>query len=195
MKKKAWVAVALGLALAVGGAVYVQRAEAISLRALIDLLLQRNIIPAEQKERAQEAVDVLSVLNPDAVDNPDAVELSASQLIEFGDRTYREGDPIEGLILVVKNTGEETLALKGRRKCVLSYAILASDGTELYNSADRPVCNTGEEITYYLGPGKSRMLRMRHVQESYPLKPGRYTVRLDYPPYGSRERTITVVPR
>ena len=191
-----WLAAGLlTLALVAGGIAYAQRVEAISLRALVDLLLQRGIIPATQEQRAREAVEVISVLNPDAVDNPDAVELRASQLIEFADRTYREGDPIEGLLLTVKNTSTETLALKGRRKCVLSYAILSQDGTELYNSAERPVCNTGEEITYYLEPGRTRMLRMRHTPEAYPLKPGRYTVRLDYPPYGNATRTITVVSR
>jgi len=182
--------IALGIflvALVAYGAFYIHRAQAYTLAELVEVFIAEGIIPMSEAERARAAVNALL----QGGENAEHVDIQASQLIQYGTRTYKEGEEVRGLVLNVGNTSDHQITLTGRRKCVLSYKIMDNEKV-LYDSAEHEPCTSGEAITYELGVGKTRILEVRHSPEAYTLSPGTYTILMEYPGYGSGSKEVTI---
>lgn len=165
--------------------------------AFIETLIQKGVIPSSQVGRARSFVLFLLGVNraPDDGEgvNVDKIVLEASQYIAHANLTFKEGEPIEGIILRIRNTTESTIELEGRRGCHVSYKIFTADRSQmLYDSATADACKTGERAHYFLPPLGHRTFPIIHSAETYRLAPGDYIFELNYPEYGSAERTVTV---
>ncbi len=188
--------VALLLLGGVGGA-YIASAEGSTrTAAFIEMLIKKGIIPQNRAERARALADfLLGTKKEDArAMNAEHVAVDVSQYIAHANRVYKEGDPIEGLLLRVRNTSTSTIDLEGRRKCHMSYKILTEDRARvLYDSAaSSTICQSGERVHYYIEPGGHRTFPLTHAPDAYRLPRGTYIFELEYPEYGKGERTITV---
>jgi hypothetical protein len=195
MKKRVYAGTVAALLLIAGSVAWASPTEQYG--NLVDMLIERGIIPAASAEKARELVAALGLIEeqqelPTEVQNADLVTVFATQDIEYGTRTYSYGDDIKGLMLVVKNETEEAVMLDARRQCQVSYKIFNEENTLLYDSADEEICTAGERVTYLLPNGKARMLPVTHKDDTYRLEQGTYTFLLEYPGYGSGERTVTV---
>jgi len=47
-------------------------------------------------------------------------------------------------------------------------------------------------VTFNLDSGESRMFEVKHSLDDYKLQKGSYTFEIEYPGYGSGERSVTV---
>ncbi len=186
-----------------GGLFVAQKAEAFSLQEFVTTLVERGIISSEREEAARTLARFFGDVATPAGSGQPAIEPSrpntehisvqASQLIEYASRTYAEGEHIRGLLLNVRNTHTAPIQLFGRAQCHVSYRILsADDRSSLYNSAEHEPCTSGEESSYMLGAGDTRMFEIRHAHETHPLPEGEYVMVMEYPGYGEGELVVTV---
>lgn len=197
MKKKTFLYVLAALILlgGVGGA-YVASADGGSrMTAFVEMLIEKGIIPSSEAVRARSLVAFLtgnSQKIPSTL-NAEHVAVEVSQYIAYANRTYKEGEPVEGLLLRVRNTSTSTIDLEGRRKCHVSYKIWTNDRTlMLYDSATTSACQSGERVRFYLDALGHRTFPITHTSDTYHLKPGSYIFELEYPEYGKGERTVTI---
>lgn len=177
--------------LLVVGVVYAKQAEALSLRAFVDMLIDAGIIAADKEEQAKRAA---AALEPEpAQAEKEGLAVKVSQLIQYGNLTYAVGDDIEGLVMNIENTTEgELLLLTGRSDCIVSYKLFGDDDELLYDNGESEACQSGEQVVFPLQPGEFRILPVTHEYDDYALAPGKYIVKLEYPGYGEGERVITV---
>lgn len=169
-----------------------------TLGSFVEFLASRSIIPrdlvyvARDIVRMIEGIEHVSTPSAAAGKNEDAVTLKTSQLIEHANRTYAPHTDVQGLLLIVTNASTSNVVLEARRSCQVSYRIYDAAGTLRYDSANRPVCQSGETVTYILRAGATRMFPVTHRAQDYDLAPGTYRFVLDYPGYGSGELGVEV---
>lgn len=182
------VIVALLLVIFVAGPV-----EAFSFKSFVEHLVEKGIIAPEKADKALKMAGIAEGLESENVGlNEDKIDLRVSQLIQFASREYPVGSNVEGLLLIVENTIDENVVLEARRRCAVTYRILDGDGKELYDNADKEICNSGEEVTYTLTGKQQRMFNVKHNHDDLALEAGTYTFVLEYPPYGSGELEVTI---
>jgi hypothetical protein len=185
MKKVLLVAVVALLLVGTTGVVYAKTYHLFTMHGFVEELISRGVIPSILADKARELARAAQTVEDiqeekDTAPNAEHVSVSASQLIEYGTRTYAEGDDIQGLLLLVKSNHDEMVALTAKRKCQVVYAIFNADDEKVYDSSAEPHCVDAETVTWYLKPGDTRMFRVEHAHE------------ITYPGYGSDTRTVTV---
>jgi hypothetical protein len=180
--------------LAVALPAYGGTVELYTLRGFVDMLIEKNIVPVDMAEKARELASFISsaesVVHPRAP-YADAIDVSASQLIEYSFRTYEQGDEVRGIILLAENTTQQDVYPTAVRGCQITYRIFNGDEI-VYDSATKHSCATDEVVSYRLAPGQTRMFEVRHKNIDYPLDRGLYRMEISYPGYGKGTRTFEV---
>lgn len=195
MKKIALTLVLVAVLLG-SGVLYVRAYASEDLREFVALLIVKGVIAPSQADRAYSFVDIIAGASKETdeeegVLNADKVSIAASQLIQFGNREYAQGEDIRGMVLNVTNTTDEVISLEGRRRCILSYKIYKGDEM-LFDSAQHEPCTGTERVTYQMEGKQTRILEMIHKADALALDAGSYKVVLEYPGYGVGEREFTV---
>ena len=198
--KHAWFAVALVM-LTFGFAVWAAPvhtdSDQVRWGSFVETLIDYGIIPEHMANKAREVLGLVERLevqeqSQEGPMNADKVSVRASQLINVGNLTFEYGEDVKGLLLLVKNESEADIDLEAKRGCQVIYRVYNADGNELYDSSSESKCDTNEKVTYRLNAGQTRMFPVTHYDTSYRLEKGTYRVLIDYPGYGSGERTIVV---
>lgn len=166
-----------------------------TVEGFVELLITQGIVPEGAVDKARAFARMISrsdAMQRDAVgQNAEFVEVSVSQLIDMSSRTYAEGEEVNGLILLAKNTSDVQIVLDATRKCQIVYRIFEGD-TLLYDSGTTEVCKANEKVTYMLDAGATRMFEVKHPVSEYALPVGTYRIEIEYPGYGMGEHTITI---
>jgi len=171
-----------------------------TVNSFVEGLIAQGIIPPAMADKARVVAGVFvrteaasEVPTPVAGMGAEHVQVSASQYINYSDRTYAPGEDIEGLILLVENTSDETIELEAKRGCQITYRIYRGDELVFDRDATER-CQTDERVQYLLEARTTRMFPVRYVLEEYgELQVGGYRMEIEYPGYGEGELTFTVV--
>lgn len=196
--KKTILSLAIILVVFVGvGTTVAYASGSLSFVSLVERLIEVGIIP---EQKAQEALAAAVRLEPyreqettSEVMNAQKVDVVVSQLIEHSDLSYKENEPIKGLLLLVKNTTTDATVLEAKRGCQVVYQIYDEDDELVYDGAASERCQTDEKVTYLLEGNDTRMFSVSHDSALAPLPVGAYRFELEYPGYGSGEKTVTIV--
>ncbi len=199
MRKLLALTLFIGL-LAVGSVAYAaQTYHLYTLDGFVEHLIERGVIPQSLAPKARElaafigkAEDVQQDAVASQTPNADKVEVTVSQLIEQGTRTYAQGADVKGLLLLVKSKATSTVELAAKRKCQVVYRIYDENDSLVYDSATSEQCKTTDRVTWVLGQGQTRMFQVSHPATVHPLAAGVYRFELEYPGYGKGELEVTV---
>ena len=164
--------------------------------SFVESLIERGIISEGMAEKARVVANMITQVETETVAQDTALNapyatVSVSQYIQYANHTYAQGEDVEGVILLIENTSEESRMFEAKRGCQITYTVYDGD-TVVYDSASSEQCQTDERVEYSLGAGETRMFAVTHSNDVYHLDPGTYRFEVTYPGYGSGERTIVV---
>jgi hypothetical protein len=170
----------------------------VSMSGFVESLIAKDIISSDMSARARALVRMVEAGTVQIhkvihTRNADSVEVHVSRLIQYAGGDTTEGNDIEGLLLITKNTTSKPVELEAKRGCQVVYRIYSTENdTLLYDSASEDRCVTKEKVTYYIEAGKVRMFEINHRNKDFPLTAGAYRFVLEYPGYGKGERIVNV---
>jgi len=167
-----------------------------AVESFVDVLIERGIIPASFADRARSVVKLLGAGGteenaPITPQNADKVKVSVSQFIEKSHLTFSKGEDVRGIVLLVKNSTTTDITLEAKRRCQVIYRIYQGD-TLAYDSSTAENCKGNERVTYVLPGSQTRMFPVTHHMSTRQLESGAYRFVVEYPGYGSGERTVTI---
>ena len=116
--------------------------------SFVESLIERGIISEGMADKARNIAGIVTQIDSGAVAQSTALNasyavVSVSQYIQYANHTYTQGDDIEGVILLIENTSEESRMFEAKRGCQVVYALY--DEVEMvYDSATTEQCQTDE---------------------------------------------------
>lgn len=169
-----------------------------TLTSIIEMLIQKGFISEDNKIKAYDFGSVYleqksKKTTKNDVKNADKIDISVSQYIEYGARTYNRFEDIKGLLLKVENTSDESIVLEAKRQCHVIYRIYSEQDELVYDSSAGDKCKVDETVFYSLDAGKSRLFEVTHRRSTKTLSKGKYRFEIEYPGYGKGERIITII--
>jgi hypothetical protein len=168
--------------------------ELYTVQGFVEMLINKGLVPAPLADKARELARMITAADtatPEHATTTPMIEVRASQLIQHANLEFSPFEDVTGLVLLVKNTGPEAQTMVSNRFCEVVYRIYHGD-TLLYDSSTQKKCASGEEVTYQLLAGQTRMFELTHAESVYQLQKGIYRFELDYPRYGKDDLVVTI---
>ncbi len=157
---------------------------------LVTLFVAQGIIPTAQVEKAREVVR----LQEQSTQSASSFTFSASQWIEYADRTYRQGETVRGLLLLAKNATDSTATLSLDSACPVVYRIYNKKDEQVYTNIDTPACaNKIGKAMFILPSGGERVFEVEHKAKNFRLPEGVYRMEMELLGYGKTSIAFTVV--
>jgi hypothetical protein len=142
-------------------------------RSLVYQLLDRGFL----SEGAMEIP--LALLGEQGV--PEGVVLSVSQELAHAKRTYQQGEPVEGLLVMLKNASGDAVEYSYNRTCPVQYRVYDFGWNLVFDSVHKDMCSVGTGPAVHpiqeLAAGDVTVYEMRH---SGVLMPGSYMVAMSF---------------
>lgn len=183
------------LVVGISGATATYASEGNGIKSFVEFLIAKNIIPESRAPQARNFAEKFDrVAKPgQSASSTKPIEVKVSQLLEFSQRTFKEGEEVQGLLFLVTNPDDTARQFEARRRCQVSYRIYDSSEALLFDSASStPACQGTERVTYLMQPHQTRMFEVRHSDSAYHLEPGTYRFELNYPEYGKGDLEVTI---
>lgn len=172
---------------------YAQTFELYTLSGFLKILFEKDLIAEDKMEHARELVVMLEGRDT-YIHNTSSqkITVQASQYIEHANLTFTTLQDVQGLVLVVKNTGNQKKQLYANKTCPITYDIYDEENKQVFTSTSLARCSSNKEVRYTLDAGENRLYEVGHKQKDFQLHKGVYRFVLSYPNYGSGEREVTI---
>jgi hypothetical protein len=168
---------------------YARTLELYTLTGFVEILIEAGVIPDAKVSKAYELTALLKQYQK--TPRVQGIDVTATQYIEYGTRTYNQFEDIEGLVLRVTNKSDTSTSVLRDTNCPVLYTIY--NGTEaLYTNKSEEHCASRMQSQYILEPEASRIFEVTHPMSVYQLPKGTYRFDMQYLNYGSDSVTVTI---